>query len=89
MKTIQDLWREFKGRCYGRNIDRISHVQIRESELVFYSAIAAMLIHLKEEISELPEDKAVEQLERFMKEVTDFYDRAQINYDKLPTHHKL
>lgn len=81
-KTVQDLWREFKVRNYGKNIGCISVVQLRESELVFHSGVAAILIEMIDNISELPDGQAVQVLNDLLTEIQNFYNKAQEEYDR-------
>jgi hypothetical protein len=82
-KSVQDLWREFKKRNYGRDIGNISVTQLRESEQVFHMGVAAILVEMKENVSQLPDDIAVSTMEGYMDEIKNFLDHACEEYERM------
>jgi hypothetical protein len=82
-KSVQDLWREFKKRNYGRDIGNISVTQLRESEQVFHMGVAAILIEMKENVSQLPDDIAVNTMEGYMDEIKGFLAHACEEYERM------
>lgn len=75
IKSVDDLWKAFKVRHYGKGIGDISRTQIVESEMIFKLGVAATLVHLRDDVSYLPENRAVSVLEDYMKEIMTYLDR--------------
>lgn len=82
IKTVDDIWKEFKVRHYGKQIQNISRTQIVESEMIFKMAIACCLVHLREEVSLLPDDVAVSVMENHMKEIMKYLEVRSAEYKK-------
>ena len=62
MTTIANSWTEFRNRVYKK--DKLPYQQERQVYLAFLAGISVAREHLTK-LSELPEDKAVLELERF------------------------
>lgn len=74
MKSVDDLWKEFKVRHYGKQIGNISRNQIIESEMIFKMGIGVALLYMRDDVSQLSEDDAVNVLESYLKEITNYLD---------------
>lgn len=80
--TVKDMWNEYKKITFGRDIGNISAIQLIESEKVFYAACGKLLVELRDNVSLLPEDQAVDRMQSMFKEVTTFFDKAVKDYNR-------
>jgi len=67
MKTIEQHYIEYRKACYGTLI--LSFAQERETRQAFHAGVL-VAISTMSEISELPEDEAVERLKKMAEEAT-------------------
>jgi hypothetical protein len=78
MKTLKEKWEEYKKMVYS---EEIPSYQNRECSMAFMAGAAGMF-GLMYKASELPEDKAVIEVEKLRREMQHYKNFIELTYKK-------